>query len=201
MISIYQLKPRFQQALQPICDALFRLGFTANQVTIAAILLSAGLGFLFLCYTHAAIVLLLIPIGLLVRMGLNALDGMMARQYGMESKLGQVLNELGDVLSDLFIILPLAIISTIHSGIIFLFATLTILNEFAGILGQAMGGARRYEGPMGKSDRALIIGLFCLVGFFWQSVFLYGNIIFGLASILLIISTFIRLKKSIELAS
>lgn len=199
MISIYQLKPRFQQALQPVCDFLYRQGFTANQVTIAAILLSAGLGFLFLCYPHAAIVLLLIPIGLLVRMGLNAIDGMMARQYGMESKLGQVLNELGDVLSDLFIILPLAIISTMNSGIIILFAMLTILNEFAGILGQAMGGTRRYDGPMGKSDRALIIGLFCLVGYYWQSVFLYGNIIFGIASVLLIISTFIRLKNAVRL--
>ena len=51
--------------------------------------------------------LLLVPIGLLIRMALNALDGMMARTYNMQSKLGEVLNEIGDVISDLFIFIPL----------------------------------------------------------------------------------------------
>jgi CDP-diacylglycerol--glycerol-3-phosphate 3-phosphatidyltransferase len=37
------------------------------------------------------------------------------------------------------------------------------LNEFAGVLGAVVSGERRYEGPMGKSDRTLVWGVFCLL--------------------------------------
>nr|MBP8310232.1 CDP-alcohol phosphatidyltransferase family protein [Burkholderiaceae bacterium] len=33
------------------------------------------------------------------------------------------------------------------------------LSEFAGALGQGLGGTRRYDGPLGKSDRALVFGV------------------------------------------
>jgi CDP-diacylglycerol--glycerol-3-phosphate 3-phosphatidyltransferase len=35
---------------------------------------------------------------------------------------------------------------------------LAILSEFAGVLGPAIGASRRYDGPLGKSDRALVFG-------------------------------------------
>ena len=44
--------------------------------------------------------LILIPITLLIRMALNAIDGMLAREHNMKTPLGAILNELGDVLSD-----------------------------------------------------------------------------------------------------
>ena len=41
MLSIYQLKPRFQNLLRPLVQRLFDRGITANQVTLsAAIVLS-----------------------------------------------------------------------------------------------------------------------------------------------------------------
>ncbi|MBE1013510.1 CDP-alcohol phosphatidyltransferase family protein, partial [Escherichia coli] len=40
MISVYQLKPRFQNLLRPGVQRLYRRGITANQVTLAACLLS-----------------------------------------------------------------------------------------------------------------------------------------------------------------
>ena len=53
-------------------------------------------------------VLLLLPVWMLVRMALNALDGMMAREMEMATAAGAVLNEVGDVLSDLVLYVPLA---------------------------------------------------------------------------------------------
>jgi CDP-diacylglycerol--glycerol-3-phosphate 3-phosphatidyltransferase len=44
-------------------------------------------------------------------------------------------------------------------GLIVFLATLA---EFAGALGPLIGASRRYEGPMGKSDRALVFGAFAL---------------------------------------
>ena len=78
-----------------------------------------------------------------------------------------------------------------------MFGVLAILNEFAGILSKALGKERRYDGPMGKSDRALVIGIFCLVFFFWRDVIYYGDWIFGAASALVLVSTIIRLQKAL----
>ena len=40
MISIYQLKPRFQALLRPIARSCAIAGITANMVTVAAMLVS-----------------------------------------------------------------------------------------------------------------------------------------------------------------
>lgn len=44
MASIYDIKPAFQNLLRPITRSLARAGVTANQVTVAAALLSAAVG-------------------------------------------------------------------------------------------------------------------------------------------------------------
>jgi len=42
---------------------------------------------------------------------------------------------------------------------------LSILTEFSGVLGPPIGASRRYDGPLGKSDRALVFGaLACWIG-------------------------------------
>ena len=43
-MSIYELKPKFQALLRPLTAALARAGVTANQVTIAAAVVSVALG-------------------------------------------------------------------------------------------------------------------------------------------------------------
>ena len=197
MFSVYKLKPVFQKLLQPILYALYKMGVTANQLTISAIILSCLMGFGFLTYHTYSQSILIIPFGLFLRMALNALDGMMARQYNMQSQLGEILNEMGDVISDMAIIFPFVILPGINPVIIILFGVLAILNEFAGILSKALGKERRYDGPMGKSDRALVIGIFCLVFFFWRDVTYYGDWIFGAASALVLVSTIIRLQKAL----
>ena len=197
MFSVYNLKPVFQKLLQPILHALYKFGVTANQLTICAVILSCLMGFGFLQYHTFYLGILIIPFGLLLRMALNALDGMMARQYDMQSQLGEILNEIGDVVSDIAIIFPFVILPGINPVIIILFGVLAILNEFAGILSKAIGKERRYDGPMGKSDRALIIGIFCLVFFFWSDVTYYGDWIFGIASALVLAGTIIRLYKAL----
>ena len=44
MPSIYDLKPRFQSLLRPITRGLAAAGVTANQVTVAAAVLSIAVG-------------------------------------------------------------------------------------------------------------------------------------------------------------
>lgn len=198
MISVYQLKPKFQQLLMPILHFLHRKNISANQITLASIIWSMIIGVLFGYSDDYNIFFLALPIGLLVRMGLNALDGMMARKFNQTSRLGEVLNEIGDVISDVMIFLPLLKFQSESLYAIVIFIVLGIVNEMAGVLGKIVGTERRYDGPMGKSDRALLMGIYGLAMFFGADISDYSLYIFILLNILLIISTLVRLKKALK---
>jgi CDP-diacylglycerol--glycerol-3-phosphate 3-phosphatidyltransferase len=157
-MTLYALKPGFQALLRPIVATLAASGVSANQVTIAAlagsVLLGAGLVF----SDDVRWFWLLAP-WLLLRMALNAIDGMLAREHDQRTPLGSYLNELADVLSDAALLAPFALVAPFNPawvGAVILFA---VVSEFAGVLGPNVGASRRYDGPMGKSDRALIIGV------------------------------------------
>ena len=100
MPTIYDLKPRFQALLRPLADGLAKAGVTANGVTLAALALSLAHGAWLALLPQSRWPFLLLPVTLFLRMALNAIDGMMAREHGMKSPEGAVLNELGDVISD-----------------------------------------------------------------------------------------------------
>ncbi|MBM4264033.1 MAG: CDP-alcohol phosphatidyltransferase family protein [Deltaproteobacteria bacterium] len=159
VVSVYQLKPRFQSLLRPALAFLAHAGVTANQVTVAALLLSAAFGLSIAWFAAARWPLLLLPLALLARMALNAIDGMLAREYGMKSSLGAILNELGDVLSDTVLYLPLGFLPGIEPAWLIAVVTLAILSEMTGVLAVMIGAPRCYDGPMGRSDRAFVFGL------------------------------------------
>src|SRR6266498_1745873 len=99
-LSIYALTPRFQMLLRPLTAALARSGVSANVVTLAAAVLSVALGTVVVFEAPARCPFALIPLWMFVRMALNAIDGMLAREFAQKSALGAYLNELGDVVSD-----------------------------------------------------------------------------------------------------
>jgi CDP-diacylglycerol---glycerol-3-phosphate 3-phosphatidyltransferase len=172
-MTIYALKPKFQALLRPWVRGLYRLGVTANQVTLAACAISVALG---LCLffaaaranadgTSATRWFWLIPLWMFLRMAFNAIDGMLAREFGQQSKFGAYLNELTDVIADAALILPFAALAPfagLASVWVAAFALLAALGEFAGALGPTVGATRRYDGPMGKSDRAFVLGALAL---------------------------------------
>jgi len=195
MISVYKLKPKFQQLLHPLLVWLYKRKVTANQITIVAIMFSLGIGILFWEASVIPLFYLVLPIGLLIRMVLNALDGMMAREFGQTTRLGEILNEVGDVLSEVFIFFPLLKYQPESLYLVVTFIVLSVLNEYAGIMGKVLGGQRRYEGPMGKSDRALLMGIYGLLAYLGVEIHAYSQVIFAIVIALLLVSTFIRLKK------
>jgi CDP-diacylglycerol--glycerol-3-phosphate 3-phosphatidyltransferase len=162
-MTIYQLKPAFQNLLRPLCRMLAGRGITANQVTVAALLLSLAAGLSIWLSGGARWALALLPPALLVRMALNAVDGMLAREHGLQSDLGAILNELGDVLSDTALYLPLAVVPGLAPPLVVLIVLLAAVGEMTGVVAVLVGARRRYDGPMGKSDRALAFGLLALL--------------------------------------
>jgi CDP-diacylglycerol--glycerol-3-phosphate 3-phosphatidyltransferase len=165
MYSIYKLKPQFQAILRPVCKQLAKAGVTANQVTISALVLSALAGASIALQPDADWPLLSLPLVLVLRMALNAIDGMLAREYHMASRLGAVLNEMGDVISDAVLYLPLAFVPGVPIWGVYAVVLLGTMSEMIGVVAVQISGQRRYDGPFGKSDRAFAFGaLAVLIG-------------------------------------
>jgi phosphatidylglycerophosphate synthase len=198
MPSIYDLKPRFQALLRPLMKALARAGFTPNAVTLIAIAGSVAVGAAVSQAGSRTWLLLLLPAWLFARMALNAIDGMMARELQMSTQLGAVLNELGDAVSDLGLYLPLAIVFQAATWPVIAFSIGAVLTEFSGVLGKALGGSRHYEGPMGKSDRAFVVGALGLVTFLAPLVMKAWPWVFGIAALLTVVTCLNRLAQALK---
>jgi CDP-diacylglycerol---glycerol-3-phosphate 3-phosphatidyltransferase len=198
-ISVYQLKPVFQRLLRPLVEALARSGVSPNQLTVLTMLGMIGWGLLMAGWPQQAWVWLALPGVMLVRMALNALDGLLATHTGQTTRLGTMLNEVCDVVSDAALALPFLLAPGVHGTLMVLVVVLSAVVEFAGLSALAAGAPRRFDGPMGKSDRAVVLGLLgLLVGLgappLWMTVLL------GLTLTLLLLTVFNRLQAALSCA-
>ena len=196
-MSIYDLKPKFQNLLRPLVIKLEQRGVTANQVTLTACAISVILGLILTALSEYHWLFVLIPIWLFVRMALNAIDGMLAREFNQKSRLGGYLNEITDVVSDAALYLPFAFISPFDALQIGLIIWLSALTEFCGVLGQVQGKTRRYDGPLGKSDRAFLFGVLGLVYVFAPTLLDFLYWVLWVDIILLIVTCVKRVKSGL----
>lgn len=198
MPSIYDLKPGFQKLLRPLTSWLARIGVTANQITVLAALLSIATGIALALRPGDHRILFLVPVVLFARMALNAVDGMLAREHNMKSRLGAILNEIGDVISDSGLYLPLALVPDVASWLVVISVMLAIVSEMMGVVAIQIGANRRYDGPMGKSDRAFLMGLFCLVTACGFPAASWSPWLFGLMCGLLMITIWNRGARALK---
>ncbi len=177
-MSIYNLKSQFQNLLRPISDGLVKQGYTANQVTVSAIVLSGVTAYI-VAYPADSLQdekkrYYILPVSLFIRMAMNAIDGMMAKEHGQASQLGAVLNETGDMVSDSMLIASLypslnkdlnlfphannsgRPLLLYHNHAIM---ALSLTTEITAITSQLLTNERANHGPLGKSDRAFVMGL------------------------------------------
>lgn len=181
-MTLYQIKPAFQALLRPLMAWLYRHHITANQLTLSAIVLSMVTGLILTVFP----LYFLLPVVLFVRMALNALDGMLARECRQQSRLGAILNETGDVISDIALYLPFLFLADSNFLLVLTMLLAMMMTEFCGILAQTINGVRSYAGPFGKSDRALVFGTWGVVLALWPQAAHWSNIVWGIAVVLLL---------------
>lgn len=196
-MTLYQIKPAFQALLRPLMFWLHKKGVTANHVTLAAMALSIVTGAVLVVFPHPQYFTLL-PGVLFIRMALNALDGMLARECNQQSRLGAILNESGDILSDLALYLPFMLLPGSNGLMVIVMLFCTVMTEFCGVLAQTINGVRSYAGPLGKSDRALVFGTWGLALALWPQLVQWNNILFGAAILLLIWTVINRCKSALR---
>lgn len=196
-MTLYDLKPRFQSLLRPLTAALFVAGVTANQVTWAAMLACVAWGLWLLSSPAGGWPFLLLPLFLLLRMAMNAIDGMLARDFKQQSHSGAILNEVGDVVSDAALAAPFFVLpgASLALGATVIF--LALLTEFIGLLGHVTGAGRRYDGPLGKSDRALVFGALGLLLAFGVPLAPWFDALCGALCVLLAWTCWNRARKAL----
>ena len=194
-MTIYDLKPRFQALLRPTVKFLANKSITPNQVTMFAMLLSIIVG-LIIAYTGGAKwILLFVPLFMFLRMALNAIDGLLAKEHDMKTKRGAMFNEMSDVIADVALFLPFALIVGINPIYVVLFTVVGVFNEMAGVVAQTLNGERRYDGPMGKSDRVFVLGFISLLLGLGVEAGLWVDGLFIVATLLAVLSTYNRAMR------
>ena len=194
---LYALKGRFQNFAQKWAHR----GMTANHATflgaafVALTALSLFEGFK---QEPKSLWLLFTPFFILVRLIMNALDGLLSRAHKTASASGEIMNEVSDVVGDtvsygvLYFVFPLAHLE------ITLFLLAIWFCEFVGVLGKSLPGGRRRQEALcgGKPERALWMCLFAVTGFFYgPPSWVNGYFIF--LSVLVFITALFRIHKSI----
>ncbi len=198
MPSIYNLKPAFQGLLRPLTRALVGVGVTANQVTVAAVLLSLAVGASIWRWPESRWPLLALPACLFLRMALNAVDGMIAREHDQKTPLGAILNEIGDVVSDAALYLPLAAVPGFNPALVVTAVVLAGITEMAGVVAVQIGASRRYDGPMGKSDRAFVFGALGLVLGLGVTSGVWTDVVLGLVVALSAVTVVQRARRALK---
>jgi CDP-diacylglycerol--glycerol-3-phosphate 3-phosphatidyltransferase len=196
MPTLYDIKPRFQALLRPAVRRLAAAGVSANQVTIAALVMSIAHGAWIASGSAVTVALALLPLTLFARMALNAVDGMLAREHDQKTRLGAILNECGDGIADAALYLPFALLPGVPPQLAVALVVLALIGEMVGIAAAAAGGTRRYDGPLGKSDRALVHGLIALamLGGWWSAA--VGAWVYPLLVVLAAVTVINRLRAA-----
>jgi CDP-diacylglycerol--glycerol-3-phosphate 3-phosphatidyltransferase len=157
--GLYSIKPGFQRLLSPLADGLARRQVEPDALTYAAVgcgvLGGAALGL----SSRAPLLLFALPVLIVARLGLNALDGMVATRRGVARPWGKVLNEVCDRLADLAFFWPLLLVPGTNPLWVSAALAAVLLVAFVGVLGEAVGSARQYGGNMGKADRMALLGV------------------------------------------
>ncbi|WP_299195246.1 CDP-alcohol phosphatidyltransferase family protein [uncultured Amphritea sp.] len=202
MPSVYQLKSAFSDILRPITQRLAAAGISANQVTIAAlagsVALAVALYFGSPLLNLSPLIWLSVPVWMFIRMALNNIDGMLAREHDMSTPKGAILNEMGDVVSDSALFLAFTALPGINIPLLVILTLLAVMSEMIGVVAVQIGASRRYDGPSGKSDRALFFGLLGFLYALGVNPGIWSSAVLLLIIVLLAVTIINRAKSALR---
>lgn len=185
-MSIYFIKPKFQRAIKPIKEMCIKYHISPDLLNVAAVVVVVLIGYLLFTSRTHPLSLIIIPLLVFIRLTFNALDGMVARDTGVTSAIGEVHNEVLDRVSDIIIILALGWSGQCNAMLTAIASSTMLLSSYIGIVSKAVGGPRIYKGIMCKPDRMIIIGLMALVG-----VWIHTSVVWNTGLLIILVGTVI----------
>jgi CDP-diacylglycerol--glycerol-3-phosphate 3-phosphatidyltransferase len=161
-IGLYAFKPWYARRLEPVVGYLERRGATANRVSAAGVLF-AGAAAAGAAFTAPGPVTAVLVAGLLAaRLACANMDGTLARRRPPDA-VGGLSNELGDRAADL---LMLACFVPHLGWAACAVALAATLPSWAALAVAAQGAERSNAGPVGKTERCVLVVLAAGTGWF-----------------------------------
>jgi archaetidylinositol phosphate synthase len=176
-MTLDSLRPVTDRILEPAARVIARKGVTSDAVSVVAFALAlaaagafalagGGAGWLTALGLDAAVgglrgdrwLYLLGSLLVFANGWLDLLDGALARELGVESATGDLVDHVLDRYADLAIVGGLAAgIDAFALG--FLAVTGVLLTSYLGTQAQALGAGRTYGGLVGRADRLAFVSL------------------------------------------
>jgi phosphatidylglycerophosphate synthase len=165
------LKSRQSRWARELAKALGRARVRPNWISIAGVIF-AGLAAAFLVltpqYQGAARSTLFVAAAAAIQLRLlaNLMDGMVAIEGGMQTKLGLLFNDLPDRLADALILVAAGYaVQWVRWGaeLGWAAALLALMTAYVRLLGGAMGATQWFIGPMAKQHRMAVLTTACLL--------------------------------------
>ena len=180
--------------LNPSAAFLIRIGLTPNIVSVLsmAFAIIAGICYYFsyLCPINKLIYLMLALVFVILNSFSDAVDGVMARQNGMQSNKGDFLDHVIDRYADTIIICGIFFAGYVHWMIGVVAITGVLITSYIGTQAQAVGIERDYGGIMGRADRLFFIFIANIVNIIYPHE-IYGLQALGLVIVIIAITSHI----------
>ncbi len=182
-IGLYQTK----YALRRILDAIPGISrLNPNLVSLSAVLPSVLAAWALWQGQWTWVVL-----GILGRMVLSTLDGLIAEGYGKKTRAGAWVNRLPSEVGDVLLYLALAALVSPPWGALVL--GLAWLVNIFGILGLVAGGSIQSVGPAGQTDRIALVALASLLALVYP---VDWTVVAQLLVALMVVTIVLRLSRS-----
>jgi len=198
---LYLTKGLFQKVVRWMAGSWMTANMASAFGCVFVALTAAGF-YVGLSVPPLRFLLLCVPVFLLMRMAMNALDGLLAREYNTGTVAGEIWNEALDVLGDTVCYGALYFVDGGPRLSLVVFLLTIWAAEFFGVLGKSMpNGVRRHETLLGgKPDRAVWMSGLALILFFWPRFLAYSPIYLGIVSGFVVLTCLIRVRKTIAVA-
>ncbi len=192
--GLYAIKPWFVRRLGSVEEVLVARRVHPDTLTIAAVVVSvlAGCAIAAGGLLHAPALWLVVPPLAIVRLALNALDGSVARRTRTARSFGTVLNEVGDRISDAATVGATSFVAGPKLGLGAL--ACAFLVSFTGVLALGVTGKRDAGGPMGKADRAMLLGIGAVFGALFGSAVPFAVVAWAII-VLSVVTVIARLRR------
>ncbi|MDX3765959.1 MULTISPECIES: CDP-alcohol phosphatidyltransferase family protein [unclassified Streptomyces] len=154
MNGLYALKPWYADRLSGVRATLVHREVSPDTLTAAGVASAAGAAAA-LAWLPTGLAALPVAVLLAARLAFANLDGALARETGRTTRRGAVLNELGDRAADLLMLagfLTLAPLWLVAAA-----GLAATLPSWVSLAGAAAGAPRRNGGPVGKTERCLLV--------------------------------------------
>ena len=161
--GLYSFKSWYADLLAPVRRVLVAADVAPAVITMAGIAFGAGAGTALALLRPGPVAGVVVAVLLAARLGCANLDGGVARDGDRATPFGSVLNEGGDRAAELLAMAGCLAFAPVP--LVLAAALAATLPSWVALAGAAAGLPRVQGGPVGKTERCLVLALMAFAGF------------------------------------